>query len=87
MVRLAGVLRDSIAFAKAHRSDGLAIAEGFAQPGTTAAQADRFVAMYVNDLTMDAGVRGERAVAELLSRGAARVLVPQLGDIRMVGPA
>lgn len=87
MVRLAAVLRDSIAYAKAHRGAGLAIAGGFAQPGTTAEQADRFVAMYVNDLTLDAGERGERAVAELMRRGQARGLVPLVGDVRMVGPA
>ena len=83
--RVADVLRDSIAYANAHRADGLAIAEGFAQPGTTADQADRFVAMYVNDLTMDAGERGERAVAELMKRGAARGFIPRVGDVRMVG--
>ena len=87
MVRLAAVLRDAIAYAKAHRGDGLAIAGGFAQPGTTAEQADRFVAMYVNDLTLDAGERGERAVAELMRRGQAGGLVPVVGDVRMVGPA
>ena len=86
MLKLSGVLRDSIAYAKAHRGDGLAIAGGFAQPGTTAEQADRFVAMYVNDLTLDAGERGERAVAELMRRGEARGLVPVVGDVRMVGP-
>jgi 1,4-dihydroxy-6-naphthoate synthase len=85
MVRVAGVLRDSIAYAKAHRADGLAIAGGFAQPGTTADQADRFVAMYVNDLTLDAGDRGERAVAELMRRAADAGLVPRGVDAAMVG--
>jgi len=86
MVRLATVLRDSIAFAREHRREGLAVAEVYAQPGTTGAQADRFVAMYVNDLTIDAGPRGEQAVAELVRRGAARGLVPHVADLRMVGP-
>jgi 1,4-dihydroxy-6-naphthoate synthase len=85
MVRVAGVLRDSIAYARAHRADGLAIAGGFAQPGTTADQADRFVAMYVNDLTLDAGQRGERAVAELMRRAADAGLVPRGVDAAMVG--
>jgi 1,4-dihydroxy-6-naphthoate synthase len=30
--------------------------------------ADRFVAMYVNDLTLDMGDEGRRAVDELLAR-------------------
>ncbi len=85
MDRVARVLRASIEFAAAHRSDGLAIAGGFAQPGTTAAQADRFIAMYVNELTLDAGERGERAVAELMARGSARGFIPRIGDVNMVG--
>jgi len=86
-LRVATVLRDSIVFAREHRREGLAVAEGFAQPGTTGAQADTFVAMYVNDLTIDAGPRGQRAVAELVRRGAARGLVPEVADLRMIGPA
>jgi len=85
LARIARVLRSSIEFAAAHRSDGLAIAGGFAQPGTTAAQADRFIAMYVNELTLDAGERGSRAVGELMTRGGARGLIPRIGDVRMVG--
>ena len=33
------------------------------------AKADRFVGMYVNDWTLDFGVRGRKAVDELLRRG------------------
>lgn len=85
MDRVARVLKASIVYANAHRADGLAVAGGFAQPGTTAAQADRFVAMYVNDLTIDAGERGHRGVAELMRQGRAAGLLPDLGEVRMVG--
>jgi 1,4-dihydroxy-6-naphthoate synthase len=42
-------------------------AMGFGR-GIDAATADEFVAMYVNDLTLDMGERGRRAVAQLLGR-------------------
>ena len=37
--------------------------------GIDAAVADRFVAMYVNELTQDYGDEGRKAVRELLARG------------------
>ena len=39
--------------------------------GIDAAVADRFVAMYVNELTQDYGDEGRKAVTELLRRGEA----------------
>ena len=46
--------------------------------GIDAATADEFVAMYVNDLTLDMGERGRRAVAQLLGSDAGvRRLMPR----------
>jgi 1,4-dihydroxy-6-naphthoate synthase len=45
----------------------MAYAVGFGR-GIDADTADRFVAMYVNDLTLDMGERGRAAVARLLDR-------------------
>jgi len=38
--------------------------------------ADRFVAMWVNDLTLDYGDRGREAVRRLLSEGYAHGIIP-----------
>lgn len=77
---VSSVLRESIAVGLAHRSEALAYAARFGRDldGETV---DRFVAMYVDDLTTDAGPEGRQAVAELyrraeelgLTQGAVRV--------------
>ena len=59
------VLRDSIDAALAHRDDALDYALGFGR-GMDAERGDRFVQMYVNDLTLDMGERGRAAVTLLL---------------------
>ena len=61
------VLREAIDAGLANRDEAMAYAMGFGR-GIDAATADEFVAMYVNDLTLDMGERGRRAVKELLGR-------------------
>jgi 1,4-dihydroxy-6-naphthoate synthase len=64
---VSAVLREAIDAGLEHRDDALAYAMGFGR-GIDADTADRFVAMYVNDLTLDMGERGRDAVARLLGR-------------------
>jgi 1,4-dihydroxy-6-naphthoate synthase len=66
---LAEVLAESIQAGLDHRAEALDYAVQFGR-GIDAAVADRFVAMYVNELTQDYGAEGRQAVAELLGRGA-----------------
>ena len=75
--RLARLLREAIEFSLAHRDRALDHAIGFGR-GLDRAQADRFVGMYVNDLTVDYGDRGRRAVRELLERAHAAALIPRV---------
>jgi 1,4-dihydroxy-6-naphthoate synthase len=65
---LSAVLADSIQCALDHRAEALEYALQFGR-GIDAAVADRFVAMYVNELTQDYGDEGRKAVRELLARG------------------
>jgi len=67
---LSEVLRDAIQSGLDHRADALEYALEFGR-GIDAAVADRFVAMYVNELTQDYGDEGRKAVSELLRRGEA----------------
>jgi 1,4-dihydroxy-6-naphthoate synthase len=46
--------------------------------------ADRFVGMYVNDWTLDYGVKGREAIDTLLKRGAGAGLVPGINQIEYV---
>ena len=65
---LSAVLRDAIRCGLAHRAEALEYALQFGR-GIDAAVADRFVGMYVNELTEDYGDEGRTAVSELLRRG------------------
>jgi len=62
------VLRDAIQCGLDHRAEALEYALQFGR-GIDAAVADRFVSMYVNELTQDYGNEGRTAVRELLRRG------------------
>ena len=65
---LSAVLLDSIRAALEHRDEAMRYALGFGR-GIDEALADRFVAMYVNELTRDYGNEGREAVREFLRRG------------------
>jgi len=67
---LSAVLRDAITCGLDHRAEALEYALQFGR-GIDAAVADRFVSMYVNELTQDYGDEGRSAVSELLQRGEA----------------
>ena len=62
------VLREAIQCGLDHRAEALEYALQFGR-GIDAAIADRFVSMYVNELTQDYGDEGRKAVTELLRRG------------------
>jgi 1,4-dihydroxy-6-naphthoate synthase len=67
---LSGVLADSIAAGLENRAEAMRYALQFGR-GLDSALGDRFVGMYVNELTQDYGEEGREAVRELLRRGAA----------------
>jgi 1,4-dihydroxy-6-naphthoate synthase len=67
---LSEVLRESIEAGLAHRREAMKYAMRFGR-GLDDALADRFVGMYVNELTCDYGDEGREAVRELLRRGEA----------------
>lgn len=62
---VSAVLRSAIDAGLANRDEALAYAREFGR-GIDAGTADEFVAMYVNELTLDMGARGREAVARLI---------------------
>ncbi|MEO7660073.1 MAG: MqnA/MqnD/SBP family protein, partial [Pyrinomonadaceae bacterium] len=75
MQRVSKHLHASIVYSMDNREDALAYAMQFArdmQPEL----ADRFVAMWVNDLTLDYGDRGREAVVRLLAEGHKAGIIP-----------
>jgi 1,4-dihydroxy-6-naphthoate synthase len=63
--KVSRILHDSIAYALDHRDEALDYALKFGR-GLDRRKADRFVGMYVNELTLEYGERGRRAVQALL---------------------
>jgi len=74
MHAISQILRASIDTALEHRDDALGYALGFGR-GLDDVRGDRFVDMYVNDLTLDYGDEGRQAVRELLERAHAGIQV------------
>ena len=68
-------LSESIRYSLANREDALAYAMQFARDMDNDL-ADRFVAMWVNDLTLDYTDRGREAVQRMLMEGFERGIIP-----------
>jgi 1,4-dihydroxy-6-naphthoate synthase len=83
MSRLTRIVRESVRYSLAHRPEALRYAMEFAR-GMDRGVADRFVGMWVNDLTLDCGERGRRAVQELLDRGHAAGVIPHRATVDFV---
>lgn len=75
MRRVSACLHESIKYSLEHREDALAYAMQFARD-MEPQLADRFVAMWVNELTLDYTDRGRTAVQRLLDEGAERGIIP-----------
>lgn len=70
MARLTRLVRETVRFSLAHRREALAYALRYAR-GMEPGIADRFVGLWVNEMSVDCGDEGRRAVQVLLDRGHA----------------
>jgi 1,4-dihydroxy-6-naphthoate synthase len=77
------LLKESIRYSLDNREDALQYAMQFARD-MDPALADRFVSMWVNELTLDYGARGREAVRRLLAEGHERGIIPHAVDIMFV---
>jgi 1,4-dihydroxy-6-naphthoate synthase len=73
---VSSLLHESIAYALAHRQEALDYALQFGR-GLDRAKADRFVGMYVNELTLEYGERGRTAVQRLFDEAWEKRLIPR----------
>jgi 1,4-dihydroxy-6-naphthoate synthase len=76
MARLTRLVRETVKHSLAHRPQALEYARSFAR-GMDPEVADRFVGMWVNDMTVEMGERGRRAVQAFLDRGFEAGVVPR----------
>jgi 1,4-dihydroxy-6-naphthoate synthase len=81
---LSDALRESIDAGLEHRDEAMAYALRFAR-GLDVDTADRFVSMYVNELTCDYGEEGLQAVEELLRRASELGVYEHPARIEFVG--
>jgi 1,4-dihydroxy-6-naphthoate synthase len=83
MRKVSHFLRESISYSLEHREDALQYAMQFARDMDTET-ADRFVAMWVNELTLDYTDRGREAVSRLLTEGFERGIIPNRVEVDFV---
>jgi 1,4-dihydroxy-6-naphthoate synthase len=77
-------LKESIEFSLNNREDALSYAMQFARD-MSPELADRFVAMWVNNLTLDYGERGREGVRRLLQEGYEKGIIPHKVDVEFIG--
>jgi 1,4-dihydroxy-6-naphthoate synthase len=83
MRKVSHFLRESISYSLEHREDALQYAMQFARDMDTET-ADRFVAMWVNELTLDYTDRGREAVRRLLTEGFEQGIIPNRVEVDFV---
>jgi 1,4-dihydroxy-6-naphthoate synthase len=84
ITRVSKLLHDSIAYALSHRKDAIEYAQQFGR-GLDQEQTDRFVGMYVNDLTLGYGERGRQAVERLMADAFEQGLIPRAVPVQFAG--
>jgi 1,4-dihydroxy-6-naphthoate synthase len=80
--RLSEGLRDSIKYGYEHQEESIPYAMQFGR-GIDAQLGARFVKMYVNEVTIDMGERGESALNLLFDKAWQRKLIPAKPQISL----
>lgn len=84
MEEVTGILKRSIEFSLAHRTEAVRHALQYARD-MNEKLADEFVGMYVNHWTLDYGPQGRAAVNALLDAGAKASLIPPCTPVEFMG--
>jgi 1,4-dihydroxy-6-naphthoate synthase len=74
--KVSKILHASISYALSHRREAVEYAQQFGR-GLDADRTDRFVGMYVNDLTLSYGERGRQGVERLMTEAFEKGLIPR----------
>ncbi len=83
MKKISNILKESILFSLNHRDEAVKYALNFAR-GMDRDLADKFVGMYVNELTVDMGEKGVEACRLLLKEAYDKGLIEKLPEIDLV---
>jgi 1,4-dihydroxy-6-naphthoate synthase len=83
MAEVARLLKESIVYSLEHREAALDYALDYGR-GLARDKADRFVGMYVNDLTVDYGERGREGMRVFLQRAFDEKLIPAVPKLDFI---
>ena len=83
MKEISEILRESIKYSLEHREEAVDYALKFAR-GMDKNKADKFIGMYVNDLTIDYGERGKKAIELFLREAYEKGFINKLPEIQFV---
>jgi len=83
MDRVASDIKKSIQYGLDHREEAMAYAIQFSR-GLDTQRVDRFIGMYVNDLTLDYGNQGRQAVKKLLQEAFKKKIIPERVELEFV---
>jgi len=83
MERVGQDIRKSIQYGLDHREEAMAYAIQFSR-GLDTQKADRFIGMYVNELTLDYGAEGREAVSRLLDEAHEKGIIPKKVDLEFI---
>jgi len=83
MKEISEILKESIKYSLTHREEAVDYALKFAR-GMNKEKADKFIGMYVNDLTVDYGERGKKAIEVFLKEAYEKGLIENLPEIEFV---
>lgn len=83
MKEISDILRESIKYSLEHRDEAVDYALKFARD-MSREKADRFIGMYVNDLTVDYGERGRKAIELFLKEAYEKGFIDKLPEIKFV---
>ncbi len=86
LAEVTATLARSVRYALQHRTEAIDHALTFAR-GMNRALADQFVAMYVNNYSLDFGPTGREAVRRFLSEAAESGLTPRPASVDFINPA
>jgi 1,4-dihydroxy-6-naphthoate synthase len=81
-----GILRKSVSYAMANRSEAIEFAMAYAR-GLQTETADQFIQMYVNKWTVSFGSLGRQAVQTFLNETRAIGLTPAVEEVRFIEPS
>ena len=83
MKEISDILRESIKYSLEHREEAVDYALKFARD-MSKEKADRFIGMYVNELTVDYGERGKKAIELFLKEAYEKGFIDKLPEIKFV---